>query len=503
MASARNDDMKQAGRRKRARLALWAVVAWLVVWQVASWLLASELLLPGPVDVLARFAELAVTAEFWQRVLFSAARILGGAAIGCLVGALFAGGATRFRRVEELIAPLMALMRSVPVASFTVLALIWLSASNLALLVVALVVAPVVYENLISGFAARDKQRKEMAEVFDVGRWRAFRLITLPQLLPYLQAAAHLGLGMGWKAGVAAEVIGIPFGSLGEAIFTSKVHFSTADLFAWTLAVVLLSLLCERIITWALVHVARRLAGDVRAAERAGDPPCTAQTNDNTGSHGSVPQPELSPAATPQPDMTGTELCELRISQVTREFGNGTGPRDVSFTARAGMPLCLSAPSGYGKTTLLRIVAGLETPGSGSVTTDPAKAHPRISMVFQENRLCPQASALDNVRIALTRKSPAWDEAPSLLAQLGLSDVQHQAADTCSGGQQRRIALARALLAPHDMLLLDEPFTGLDDMARKQAAALIRMREQSRIVIIASHDPRDAELLGACIVELG
>ena len=507
MASARNDDMKQAGRRKRARLALWAIVVWLVVWQAASWLLASELLLPGPVDVLVRFAELAFTAEFWQRVLFSAARILGGVVIGCLVGALFAGGAMRFRRVEELIAPLMALMRSVPVASFTVLALIWLSASNLAVLVVALVVAPVVYENLISGLASCDRQRKEMADVFDVGRWRAFRLITLPQLLPYLQAAAHLGLGMGWKAGVAAEVIGIPFGSLGEAIFTSKVHFSTVDLFAWTLAVVLLSVICERVITWALVHAARRLSKDAHASKRPGEHASESQhavqTDDSAGSCDPVPQPERSPAAAPWPDMTGTGLCELRVSQVTRGFDNGAGPRDVSFTARVGTPLCLAAPSGYGKTTLLRIIAGLETPDSGSLVTDPHKTQPIVSMVFQENRLCPQANALDNVRIGLAHKDAAWAEAPAMLAQLGLSDVSHQAADTCSGGQQRRIALARALLAPHDVLLLDEPFTGLDDEARENAAALIRQRENGRIVIIASHDARDAELLGAHIVELG
>ena len=201
--------------------------------------------------------------------------------------------------------------------------------------------------------------------------------------------------------------------------------------------------------------------------------------------------------------MTGTGLCELRVSQVTRAFDNGAGPRDVSFTARVGTPLCLAAPSGYGKTTLLRIIAGLETPDSGSLVTDPHKTQPIVSMVFQENRLCPQANALDNVRIGLAHKDAAWAEAPAMLAQLGLSDVSHQAADTCSGGQQRRIALARALLAPHDVLLLDEPFTGLDDEARENAATLVRQRENGRIVIIASHDARDAELLGAHIVELG
>ncbi len=491
MPKQRHDDAKQTRTSKRPRLALWAVLVWLIVWQVASWLLASELLLPGPLDVLVHFAELAVTVDFWQRVLFSALRILGGALIGCAVGALCAAGAARYERIGQLVAPPLALMRSVPVASFTVLALIWLSAANLAVLVVALVVAPVVYENLFSGLGARDVQLNEMAEVFGVRAWRRFRLITLPQLMPYMQSALHLGLGMGWKAGVAAEVIGIPFGSLGEAIFTSKVHFSTVDLFAWTLAVVLLSLLCERVITWALTSAARKLAGDVRAAKHS------------DGSHEPAPQPDLSPAASSsQPGTTDSGFCELSLSHITREFAGDAGPHDVTFTARVGTPLCLKAPSGYGKTTLLRIIVGLETPDSGSVAASPANAHPRMSMVFQENRLCPQASALDNARIALPRTSAAWSEAPALLAQLGLAGITCQAAETCSGGQQRRIALARALLAPHDLLLLDEPFAGLDDATRAQAAALVREREKERIVIIASHDARDAELLGARIIML-
>lgn len=505
MASDGQGKRARPGFQPRPRLALWAIVVWLVVWQLASGALDSELLLPGPADVVVRFGQLAVTVEFWQRVLFSATRILGGAAIGCLVGAAGASGAARFRRIEELLAPIMALMRSVPVASFTVLALIWLSAGNLAVLVVALVVAPIVYENVGSGLAGLDPARAEMATLLDVPCWRRFRLVVLPQLLPCLQAAARLGLGMGWKAGVAAEVIGIPFGSLGEQIYTAKVHFDTADLFAWTLAVVVLSLVCERLVIWVLVHGARKLSGDVRGAKHAGKPMRGTRPDGQASTVAVQPEPSSRPESSLSSARHGAanaKLSELHVSRLTRTFSGGTGPHDVSFTAYAGTPLCLMAPSGYGKTTLLRIIAGLEMSDSGTMATVPAGIQPVIGMVFQENRLCPQASALDNARIGVPRGSTAYSEAPALLAQLGLEAALGQAAETCSGGQQRRIALARALLAPHDVLLLDEPFAGLDDDARAQAATFIREREKERIVIVASHDARDAELLGARVVGL-
>ena len=161
------------------------------------------------------------------------------------------------------------------------------------------------------------------------------------------------------------------------------------------------------------------------------------------------------------------------------------------------------APSGTGKTTLLRVIAGLEAPDTGSIAMDgDPREQLRISMAFQDDRLANQASALANARLPLERDSSAWKEAPELLEQLGLGERLHAPAGTCSGGERRRIALARALLAPHDILLLDEPFAGLDAEAHEHTAALIRAREEQHIVIVASHDAYDAQLLGAHILRL-
>ena len=194
------------------------------------------------------------------------------------------------------------------------------------------------------------------------------------------------------------------------------------------------------------------------------------------------------------------------IERLSKAFDGTPILNGVTFTARAGEPICLMAPSGSGKTTLLRIMAGLETADDGSVVFgDPCDREPlpRIAMSFQDDRLADQASALANARIGLPAESPAWAEAPNLLQALGIGERQLAPAGTCSGGERRRIGLARALLAPHEILLLDEPFNGLDATTRGHVAAIIRERERGRIVIMASHDERDAELIGARIVHVG
>ena len=232
------------GARPSRRPTLWAGAFWLAIWQLAAIALGSELLLPGPAAVLARLVEMVPQPAFWARVGFSLVRIAGGFELGAACGTVGAFAAARWRVVEELLAPLMALAKSVPVASITVLALIWLRAANLAVLVVLLVVLPIVYENVLQGLRATDGKLEEAARLYHVPPVRRLRFLVMPTLFPYLSTALALGLSTAWKAGVAAEVIGIPAGSLGEAIYDAKVYFDTPALFAVTLAVVLASAAC-------------------------------------------------------------------------------------------------------------------------------------------------------------------------------------------------------------------------------------------------------------------
>ena len=177
--------------------------------------------------------------------LTSAARILGGFLLACALAVVLAALAARYRRVEELLAPLVSVVKAVPVASFIILALVWLDSRRLPLFIAALMAFPVVYRNVLEGIRGTSRELLEMARVFRIPLSRRLRGVDLPQVLPYFRAAADTALGLSWKAGTAAEVIGLCSGTIGERLYTAKVYFQTADLFAWTAVIVLLSVLFE------------------------------------------------------------------------------------------------------------------------------------------------------------------------------------------------------------------------------------------------------------------
>ena len=237
-----------------------AVCFWLLVWQTASVCIGSSLLLTSPMAVLARLGQLALTGGFWRTVAYSSLRILGGFFLALALGALLAAAAARLPFVGVLLRPLMLTVKSVPVASFIILALLWLhSAGNLAVFISFLMVLPIVYTNTLAGIRAVDAQLLEMARVYRVPTLRRVRYVYLPAALPHFTAACSVGLGLCWKSGVAAEVIGITSGSIGAALYNAKIYFDTAGLFAWTLVIVLLSLAFEKLFLWALRRVGRAL----------------------------------------------------------------------------------------------------------------------------------------------------------------------------------------------------------------------------------------------------
>lgn len=249
------------GRSKKKRIRLWAVAFWLAVWQLGSMALGQEILLASPVSALSRLWELAVTAPFWRSVAWSGARILGGFLLSGGLAVLCAALAVRFSIVRELLAPPVAAMKAVPVVSFIILALVWLPSRNLSLLISGLMVFPPVYLNVLEGIANTDRALLEMARVFRVPFSRTLRGIYLPQVLPYFRTACSLGLGLCWKAGVAAEVIGLPQGSIGERLYTAKIYLQTPDLFAWTATIVCVSVFFERLFLRGVDALVRKAGG--------------------------------------------------------------------------------------------------------------------------------------------------------------------------------------------------------------------------------------------------
>ncbi|MFV0413608.1 MAG: ABC transporter permease [Oscillospiraceae bacterium] len=231
---------RQSGSNQIGKTAL-GVAFWLAVWQLASLAIGEELFLPSPFSVAAALARLVVTGSFWLTVCASLARIGAGFLLGFAAGFLLACAAKAGRWVEVLLRPFMQLVRAVPVASFTILAILWVGSRNLSVFVSFLMVLPVVYSATLTGLAAAPPQLLEMAGVFRVPFFRRARAVYLPALMPSLAGGCELALGLGWKSGVAAEVIGLSSGTIGERLYQAKVYFMTPDVFAWTVVVVALS----------------------------------------------------------------------------------------------------------------------------------------------------------------------------------------------------------------------------------------------------------------------
>lgn len=248
-------------KRERLQRLLAAALA-VAVWQAASMAVGSSLLLASPVQVSARLFALVPTMAFWQTVFFSILRIAGGFLLALALAAVLALAAGRLRVVEILLQPYVLAIKSVPVASFIILALIWLKTSLLSLFISFLMVFPVLYTNILAGIKSADGQLLEMAQVFRVPWKRRLRMIYLPAIRPFLLAGSTAALGMSWKAGVAAEVIGVVSGSIGERLYDAKIYLQTADLLAWTVVIVALSAGFEWLMLRLLRRVFRGLGGD-------------------------------------------------------------------------------------------------------------------------------------------------------------------------------------------------------------------------------------------------
>ncbi len=248
-------DKRTGARRLSPALRVGAVAVWLLLWQLAAMRIGLPLLLPSPLAVLARLGQLCTSADFWLTVLSSLLRILLGFLLGVLFGTTLAGLCWRFGLVDALARPMLGVLKSTPVASFIILALVWIKSNHLATVISFIMVLPLVYANVREGIDSADRQLLEMARVFSLSRLKTFRYCYLPAILPFFLSAISSALGFAWKSGIAAEVLGRPARAIGSQIYDSKIYLETPDLFAWTLVVILLSVLLERLavklVQWA------------------------------------------------------------------------------------------------------------------------------------------------------------------------------------------------------------------------------------------------------------
>ena len=236
-----------------------AVIFALLVWQTAAVAVDQSILLVSPVDVALRMTTIWQVEGFASSIWFSFYHIAGGFLLALVSGILLAALSWRFKWVETALWPFMITVKTVPVASFVVICLIWLSAQNLSVFISFLIVLPVVYGNVLQGIKSEDGKMLEVAEIFRMPMLRRILYIHMPQLKPFILSACATALGMSWKAGVAAEIIGTPDGSIGKQLYYAKIYLDTDDLLCWTVIIVIVSVAFEKLFMLALRAAYRRL----------------------------------------------------------------------------------------------------------------------------------------------------------------------------------------------------------------------------------------------------
>ena len=234
--------------KKKIYYALISAAFWLILWQALAMAVSSDLLVPVPVSVIKRLFALCAERDFRISAVVSLSRVSLGFITGAVLGTLFAVGTAKSPLLSAIIKPALSMIKATPVASFIILALVWLKSGQVPVLTAALVTTPVFWSNTEKGILQTDAKLLEMARAYRLKKSAVFAKIYVPSVKPYFFAAVNSAMGMAWKAGIAAEVL-CPFGnSIGTALYNSKIYLEITDLFAWTFAVVILSIVLEKLI---------------------------------------------------------------------------------------------------------------------------------------------------------------------------------------------------------------------------------------------------------------
>lgn len=224
------------------------LVFWIAVWWAVSAAVGKELLVPSPVSVAKRLGELLSEWDFWLAAVISLLRIFSGALMGAVLGIVFSLATCKSFLCDLILSPAIRVIRSVPVASFIILVLLWIRRGAVPAVISALMVMPVMWENVSYGIKATDPKMLEMAKSYSLGKASVIRRIYLPSVKPSLFSGIRSSLGLAWKSGVAAEVLCLPKSAIGTQIYYSKIYLETPSLFAWTITVIVLSALLSKLL---------------------------------------------------------------------------------------------------------------------------------------------------------------------------------------------------------------------------------------------------------------
>ena len=436
---------------KKSIFTILSITILILAWQLLTILVRLPDLVPSIPHLFSTLVALFASGSFYQSVM---ATVLRGT-IGMSISLMAAMGVSllfyKCEWIYELFRPLLAIMRSIPVISFILLALIFLNAESIPLIIAFLTMFSI------------------MARQFRIGRWNKLTQVVYPQLKPFLYSGLASASGFGWRAIIMGEVLAQCSPGIGGEMKQAQVFIAVPELIAWTIIAILISYLFDRGISWL-------------AKQRF---PI------NYNKHCSK-----------QPVPKGN--CDIRIRDISYRYGSDTALSHFSYTFEQGFIYGITAPSGTGKTTLLNLIGNILKPAQGEIETDFKTG---IAYVFQEPELLSQLTIAENIALPLAaylKKEIAFEQAISILQKMELDGFENRFPNELSFGQQQRAAIARALAYPSPLLLMDEPFKGLDEALSRRIIKRIRERqtENGQTILFTSHNPGELRLFADKTVRL-
>lgn len=463
---------------KKIVLTITAICFWLFVWHFLSLKINSSIFLPSPEATYKALIRIGKRAGFWQTIFNTFSKIAKGFLLALIAGTFLAIISSFVKIIDILVSPFMRLLKTVPVASFIILALLWVKSDKLSVLISFVMVTPVVYINILQSFDNVDNNLLEMADIFNVSLLRRLRFIYVPALVSGFMSACKIGLGFCFKAGIAAEIIGLPFQSIGSELYKSKLYLMTDELFAWTVVIVLMSVFFEGVCIY-LLNKLSCIIEKTNISRKAENENKADKSHKKKGEYEKLENNNI-----------------LMIKEITKSYGKHKVLENISFNINESERICIYGKSGIGKTTLLRIIAGLEKADSGKITFTG-----KVSMVFQEDRLLENTDVYTNLYCVLGSRFDKA-EADMHLKEVGLEGAGNKIVSELSGGMKRRVAIVRCMMKSSEIILLDEPFKGLDTILKDNIIRYVVKYLNGRAVIMVTHDISEAEKIQAEIIEI-
>ncbi len=474
--------MKNSIFRNKKYIKWFVFVIWMIIWYLAAHLVGSELILPGPHAAFKALVRLLGTGDFYLNVLWTVLRTVLGIAISFVLGVIFAFLADRSAPLREFLRLPVSFFKSIPVMAIIIYVILVVKSDWVAVVVCFLMCFPIAYTNILNGLEALDIKKTELGRMLKLSGRQMERFIVWPSLDTQIRTALSLITAMSWKVVVASEVLAIPKHSIGYQMLNSKYYLETADLFAYMIVLIILSLVMEKLVARIPAADPARLASAVE---------------------------KEAAKALPVEEEQGT--CKISLSHVSKTFVNEDGTEsealsDFSHDFSAGVTAVLG-PSGKGKTTLARLVSGFIAPDEGAVDVE---TDVRISYLFQEDRLLPWLNVKANMLLACLSGNVSGTDPESVVkemaSKLEIEDALEMMPHELSGGMAHRAALGRTLLYGGGILILDEPFRGLDDELTdriiERIGSELKPSDHDRTVILITHDEELAERLADRVIRL-